>query len=725
MSSNRVESFVGAQNFCTGSQTDYATCITNNMRFLPFTDDTYKPSSYAGINISNSELSALSGKTYVDAKPLAIANIYVRKMMKNDYGVISFRCKDVYSQPRLPLPRLQDLGLESYEIVNIVDVIPEPEEDQDLFYGVPLLNEDDCLGDYNCLLNVYLTNSINLSIGLSRSLGLVVNSGDSIQSIINNMGNYYQLPAEANILGDNILISEAIATKLLEELQKLSLIINPSHDYFVIMNNMTIIADSLVRLIQNQDIGIDLYDNVVQPLVDSIDEHTDFAYYDFSITDGVSEYLKTYDYNFLFGISYQEKLVIQSFGSTPKIDYTEENYNYLLISIENKYAMEIYNATNNIILKIQELYNYSNVSQITTATEINLRLYNEMIVYKDYFTVNLLNKFNDPKYNDVILALINLIDNFTVQYSGGTNIIHRVATLYNPTDPEAKERVISELDKYFSEVGDNYKILLAQFWDIYSLAFSLDSSKVTTQEFGLNFKDSGDFYFADVAYSLAYSRIVGLKGLIIDDEVYDLSDITTLGGNITPEVSQAGCVKYTFTRHIMPTYSPTIEMYLYPGTPDQPYCPTVNKYHNYNACSYSGIFTKLLEPIDQNGDANIGLYVFKNYRPLEKTVEEVTRIGKFNINSINLNDPSLDDKSYEAMVQKEILNLTNASSIINSTITTDDFKYYLSSKIVDEVAVNNYPNLALVEFKKFPIGSSLSLPKIKLLVEADDPALKV
>jgi len=257
-------------------------------------------------------------------------------------------------------------------------------------------------------------------------------------------------------------------------------------------------------------------------------------------------------------------------------------------------------------------------------------------------------------------------------------------------------------------------------------ATQVDSaSKLNITDFGTDFKDSGVFHFADIAYSVGFSRLTNLTQIVIDNEVYVLTDIVDEDGNPVTGISQSGCTKFTFTRHVMPTYSPTVEMYVYPGTPSQPYCPTVNKYHNFNACSYSGMFSKLLPQIDQNSGSDMGLYVFKGYKPMDGTVEELIRIGKVDINSINLNDPSLDNKSYETMIQKEVLNLTNASSIVNDTITTDDLKYYLSSKIVDNSQLNNYPNMAMIEFKNFPIGSSFNLPKISLLLTAEDPVTGV
>ncbi len=154
-------------------------------------------------------------------------------------------------------------------------------------------------------------------------------------------------------------------------------------------------------------------------------------------------------------------------------------------------------------------------------------------------------------------------------------------------------------------------------------------------------------------------------------------------------------------------------MYIYPGTPDQPYCPTVNRYHNFLSSKYYGMFTKMAEE-------GMGVYIYRGYKPMYGTIEEVIQIGEMDLNSINLNDPSLDQKSYEAMLMKEVKNLTNSSSINDKPISTEDLKYYLSSVIVDEEACSNYPGLAIIEFKNFPLGPSPKFPKIKVNVVSED-----
>ncbi len=157
-------------------------------------------------------------------------------------------------------------------------------------------------------------------------------------------------------------------------------------------------------------------------------------------------------------------------------------------------------------------------------------------------------------------------------------------------------------------------------------------------------------------------------------------------------------------------------MYIYPGTLDQPYCPTVNRYHNYLTSKYYGMFTKM------DGE-DMGVYIYRGYQPMYGTVEEVVEIGKLDLNSINLNDPSLDQKSYEAMLMKVTKNLTNSSSIDGEAVSTNDLKYYLASKIINEAETNNYPGLAIIEFKHFPLGEGVSIPKIKVNVVSEDLVL--
>ena len=738
MSTGRIDNFVGAQNFCTGSQTDFSTCIANNLRFLPFNEDTYEASGYGGINIREATLPYISGTSYVIAQPMAIANVLTRQLQKNSFGVVSFRCPDVFSKPRMPLPRLQDLGLPAEELLNITDVdmsVPDPSTALD-FYGIPLVDLTLCT-DEVCRRSAYFKNSINLSIGYTRALSIVVNKSDLIQGTINNVGDYYALPEYATDLDDKNTEAALILDRLVQELTSLQLEIGnvaitpESQNYYDYMIDMTNIATSLCSLLSSVPLQATMYTNVVEPLVTSIDEFTDFTTYDFEITSTVSEYLRDYNYDELFNLSILERQIVVVYGTVPRVTYSPENYQILLSTIGVNYSSEVFSEQSSIITFIQRLYNYSQVPQLIDETRTILSKYDALKLYGPFYTTNLLGEFDsgepehDAAMNTMVQSTADLLNQFTVMYSGG-NILDNVEAIYNPEDSNSKDRVAAELDLYFSEVGDPVKINLARHHGFIIAATQVaPEQKVEDIKFGTDFKDSGVFHFADIAYSIGFSRLTNLTQITIEDEVYDLTAIVDEDGNPLTGISQSGCTKFTFTRHVMPTYSPVIEMYIYPGTPDQPYCPTINKYHNFAACSYSGMFSKLLPQVDQNSGSDMGLYVYKGYRPMTGVVEELIRIGKVDINSINLNDPSLDNKSYEAMIQQEVLNLTNASSIVNDTITTDDLKYYSSSKIVDQSQLNNYLNMAIVEFKQFPIGTSFTLPKISLLVTAEDPVLGV
>ena len=76
--STALDSFIAAQNFCTGSQTDYSTCIANNLRFTPFLDDTYEASDYAGLSISKKDLPYLYGDhtSIVELIPVILNHLF-------------------------------------------------------------------------------------------------------------------------------------------------------------------------------------------------------------------------------------------------------------------------------------------------------------------------------------------------------------------------------------------------------------------------------------------------------------------------------------------------------------------------------------------------------------------------------------------------------------------------------------------------------------------------
>jgi hypothetical protein len=281
------------------------------------------------------------------------------------------------------------------------------------------------------------------------------------------------------------------------------------------------------------------------------------------------------------------------------------------------------------------------------------------------------------------------------------------------TTPKAYEPI---LDEYFETIGNQSKIELYNTIDKQHAIYNTGTEDTTPVYLGGDFKDSGKFYYADIAYAVGFTRLTNIHSIQIDDEYYKIESITDDHGNPVQGISATGCTRYRFIRNVLPTYQVEIEMYIYPGTYDQPYCPTINKYHNFATSKYYGMFTK------QDGE-DVGVYVFKGYSPMTQEGEEVIQLGKMDLNSINFNDPTLDKKSYEAFLMTEIKNLTNSSTINGEPLSTEDFKYYMASKLVDPSLACNYPGLAIIEFKNFPIGSGLTFPKIKVLVDGEDPHL--
>ena len=203
-----TQAFVFAESLCSGSTLDnYATCILNNMRFMPYTKDTAVSlvTGTAGI-VSNVDIPAIAGKTFVELKPVAISDIRARMLQKNDSGQVRFRCLDVFSQPLLPLTNLQDLGLEDKGLVgedgsfitvsNAIDLDTTIDttcnDSYTYFTGVPIIcmtsASTDELKYYRMAYNIrshliYLNNLLN---ELDTDLMAIV-------SIIDNNGNYNNL----------------------------------------------------------------------------------------------------------------------------------------------------------------------------------------------------------------------------------------------------------------------------------------------------------------------------------------------------------------------------------------------------------------------------------------------------------------------------------------------------------------------------------------------------
>ncbi len=299
--STALESFIAAQNFCTGSQTDYSTCIANNMRFSPYLDDTYKPSSYAGLAINNKSLPLLFGDVYVDLVPIAVADIFARVKMTNSYGGVSFRCSDVFNRPRLPLPSLQDLGIPSQDIVNIIGVDPiVPVVNPLEFEGVPISPDLDLLG--------YMFNYINLLIGYTTAVSNTITKGKEIKGVILGMLDYYTLPAlsiEMEDESDRSLLIYDEAVRYLDLAHSDGTADAQLKEIIDIIKALMVNAESYMTTVRT-----DIANNIVNPL-SVINENTDFGTFDFTITDDVAETITTQEadyYPFIFSFAMQAKL---------------------------------------------------------------------------------------------------------------------------------------------------------------------------------------------------------------------------------------------------------------------------------------------------------------------------------------------------------------------------------------------------------------------------------
>lgn len=709
--STALDSFIAAQNFCTGSQTDYSTCIANNMRFTPFLTDTYKASSYAGLSTKTSDIPIVSGSAYVDLVPLAIANIYSRVMMTNSYGGVSFRCSEVFDRPRLPLPSLQDLGIPSQDILNVIGVDPEEPIDDGLYFeGIPISPGTE--------LKDYMLNYLNLLIGYTTAVSDAMTKGRELKGVIVGFLDYYTLPSlslEMQDLIDKSLLIHDEALRYLNLAYGNVSADNQLRDTVTIIKDLLASAESYTSVVRSQ-----VTTDIVNPL-SIIDENTDFGYFDFTITDAVVETISTQEadyYPFIFSYSMQAKSDSAIYGVPPA--YPKDNI------LVNQYVVDIYgsgirNLVSESLTLISKLYTVSSQESIDTvnaALRANETFFNSTVADSSFYitsprnTIPNTNADDTEKYEEyhaVIDQLETLINTFSFD-----NIMNRVEAVYDPENYESLELVQAELDDYYETTGNDSSIqlynLTTKQQELYNTTID---DKLTVINLGGDYKDAGNFYYADLAFAVGYTKLSNITSIQIDDEFYSLTDIVDENGNPIGGISETGCTKYTFTRHVLPTYDVEIEMYIYPGTPDQPYCPTINKYHNFLTSKYYGMFTK------QDGE-DMGVYVYRGYKPMQGTVEEVINIGTMDLNSVNLNDPSLDQQSYEAMLMKEVKNLTNSSSINGEPMSTEDLKYYLASELVDDTVAQNYPGLAIIEFKLFPMGSTTKFPSVKVHVTGED-----
>ncbi len=698
MNDDRLDSFISAQNFCTGSMSDYTNCIANNMRFTEFTDDEFQPSDYVEIPIKSRPLKVLSGETYVDCVPIAIANVLTRVMQTNSYGVVSFRCSEVFNRPRLPLPTLQDLGISPVDIVNIIGVPPPSTDDNSntlLFEGIPISDGTDIID--------YMFNVLNLLIGYFTSVSLIVSKNAQIKSIILNMYDYYDLPDLATEVLDESERSFRIFSKLIENLDPLL-----NHSDTTLVEIYDALNYSIRQCESNlASIRETIEDDIYTPIVSSINDNTDFTTYDFDITDEVVDTILVLEHeNFpiIMAYSMHSKYLAAVYGQPPV--YPKED------QLVGEKLIDIISGELNIVLSetfkfLDTLYGVKNKG-LVPLKQYEL-IFNLIKAYQTTFIDlprSLING-TDSRYFELLDAVESLLN--TMTYGSLISDLENLdeTTTYNDT-----------LDDYYNTIGNSSKIALYHMITKQQELYNTPIDQLTEVNLGGDFKDSGEFYYADIAYAVGFTKLTDIKSIQIDDEYYEFDAVLDDDGNPVQGVSEAGCTRYTFLRHVLPTYDVKIEMYVYAGTALQPYCPTINKYHNFLTSKYYGMFTK------QDGE-EMGLYVYKGYKPMTGEVEEVIQLGKLDFNSINLNDPSLDKSSYKAFLQIETKNLTNASSINGKPLSTDDFKYYMASKIVDEDQVSNYPGMAIIEFKNFPLGTSMAFPKIKLHVKCEEPIVEV
>ena len=753
-----IDNFIHAENLCTGSQGDnLANCIIENLRFLPYLDDKAESLVKDTGFVRAAPLQYLSGNTFVDLKPIGVANATVRMLQENDYGVVSFRCLQTFGRPMLALPSLQDLGLPSQEI-NITEslVIDNDATDVD---GIPLRDISDCGTDNWCKVNVYLFNSRNLILAYSTEFSTLISSLEAIKRLINDSGDYYSLPTLAGVVNTKCTTASTAKAAALAELDAgISFVTGLASDWHRDYALQTLTnARALVNASYDfTSLCSELSTNVTSPLISNINDNTDFTTFDFNITTSAANYIGDLDYDLSEKKVFIAQQFISDWGTPASYDPTVSLDKQMLIRrVAVNYSYEIINITSYIMNKILSLYSMSNESQISddiAKYKAYLALY---VTYKAHFYDSITTQFTDvsqegapdslaSEFETAVTTLHSLVTTFTTQ-NVETAILEAV-------DNEAGEAIV---DAFLDSIGTQQRIDIASLkteiedaLNLYTGNESLidnpnispssvsASGEVTTLNLGYDYTDKSKYYFADLAYAVGFGRLTNISSIQIDDEIYTSEDLFDNAGNPVTGISESGCTKFSFTRHVMPTYDPVVEMYIYPGLPDQPYCPTVNSYNNFAVNKYSGMFTKLLPADVQNEEYSIiGLFIYTGYRPMESTVENIYQVGTVDMNAINLNDPTLDDNSYESMLQRQVTSLVNSSSLIrDGVITTDDLKFYFHSEPIGTPSLtpDNYhyldipdamtlPNMAIVEFKNFPLGESLKAPKITIRFTADDP----
>ena len=724
-----TEAFVFAESLCSGSVTDnYATCILNNMRFMPYTKDTNVSlvSNSTGI-VSNIDLPAIAGKTYVDLKAVAISDLRARMLQKNDSGQIRFRCLDVFSQPLLPLIDLQDLGLEDKSLTgetgnlltisNAIDLdttTPTKCFDGHVYYtGVPIVCLDGATDDvtryYRIVYNIrshiiYLNNVLN-----EIDTGLI-----TIKSIIDNNGDYNKLLGLYNDLSSKQGYVSSIID-ILVGLQTYSKTLSVGNAF------IEIIIDTFIDSFSNLDLSC------LSTIGDYIHENEDwthFQYYTEILAISSDVYSLTTGRDYLISF-YVTSLSVALLKVMP-IDYNESNgtqKNEFEISLGLKYASEFYNAINTVFNKIQS-YTIGTTSLRLDVEEARLEAF--YILYDRGF----LGTFDSSIHSDIwsiIQATISV-------YNTG------LYDFYNYFDFEDTP-TLEELNSFYSSRGNSTISAYNNLYSVMNSYLGLSVSNLTEIDLGASFKDAGKYYFANVAYAVGFGTLANIHQIQIDDNIYDTTAITKADGTVVDQVSQEGCTKYRFRQKLFSgvdnnANTQEVEMYIYPGTRNQPFCPTINKYHNMASCKYTGLFTKLIENAD--GSIESALFLYKGYEPLKGKISELIKLGSADINSIDLSLPNIDLNSTESFIKRQIVSLNTSSTLLmDDVITSKDLRYYLKSNLVGTVApvevnspiqhqglsvptANNFPYLAIIEFVGLPLGSNIKVPTIKILTTAID-----
>jgi len=724
-----TEAFVFAESLCSGSVTDnYATCILNNMRFMPYTKDTNVSlvSNSAGI-MSNIDLPAIAGKTYIDLKAIAISDLRARMLQKNDSGQVRFRCLDVFSQPLLPLIDLQDLGLEDKSLTgetgslltvsNALDLgLTEPTTCTDghtYYTGVPIICLDSATDDstryYRMVYNIrshiiYLNNVLN-----EIDTGLV-----TIKSIIDNNGDYNKLLGLYNGLYAKQAAISRISS-IVVNLQTYSKTLSIGNAFIELTIDTFIDNFGSLNLSCLSAIGDYIHEN---------EDWTHFQYYTEirAISQGIYSLTTNRDYLIIFYITSLSVALLKVMPT----DYNESNStqkNEFEASLGLKYASEFYNAINTVFNKIQ--------SYTIGATSLHLeaeksRLESLYILYDRGF----LHTFDSSTHN-AIWPIVQAVQDV---YNTGLDAFYSYFDFGDiPT--------LEELNNFYSSKG-NYTI--STYNNLYSVMNNPAGSSIsnlTEIDLGASFKDSGKYYFANVAYAVGFGTLSNIHQIQIDDNIYDTTAIIKADGTVVDQISQEGCTKYRFKQKLFSgvdnnANTQEVEMYIYPGIRNQPFCPTINKYHNMASCKYTGLFTKLLENAD--GAIESALFLYKGYEPLKGQLSELIKLGSADINSIDLSLPNIDLNSPDSFIKRQIVSLNTSSTLLmNNVITSKDLRYYLKANLVGTVApvgvnspvqhqglnvptANNFPYLAIIEFVGLPLGSSIKVPSIKILATAID-----